>query len=116
VKIAASPLGSVLLLSMAIVLISGFCLPAQPVSAGSEPQAVVMSPSLQQGGVVPEWWDAFWAQFKVWLAQLADVFAQMPVVGPVLAAIINMVGASNVWICGAVIFVLFLLGALAIRR
>jgi hypothetical protein len=101
---------------LVIILLVNLLLVPQPVSAESNPHATFAPLELQQSGSLQEGWDAFWAQFKVWLAQLAEVFAQMPLVGPLLAAIFNFIGATNVWFCGALLFLMFLLGAFAIRR
>jgi len=115
-KTVLSVTGSAVLLTIAIILVASYFTSPPPVLAESNPLVTVASPDLQQGGSAQEGWDAFWAQFKVWLAQLAEVFAQMPLVGPLLAAIFNFIGATNVWFCGAALFIMFLLGAFAIRR
>lgn len=105
-----------ILLTVVIILVASYLAAPQPVFANSIPQVTVAAPEMQQGGATQEGWDAFWAQFKVWLADLALVFAQMPLIGPPLAGLLNFIGATNVWFCGAGLFILFLLGLFAIRR
>lgn len=108
----------VLVVIIVLVIVFGasrFTMPP-PVSTNSIPPVTVTSPVVLQDGPAREGWDAFWAQFKVWLEELALVFAQMPLIGPLLASILNFIGATNVWFCGAVLFILVLLGAFAIRR
>ena len=63
-----------------------------------------------------EGWDAFWAAFKKWFEDLAEVFAQMPLLGHLIAEFLKFVGAANVWFCGAIIFGLMILGIYAVRR
>lgn len=96
-----------------IILITVLSLTIQPVLAESNPPEAATQYDLDQGGdPIQEAWDAFWAQFKVWLEQLALVFAEMPILGSVLAQIFRFIGAANVWFCGAVLFIIFLLGIL----
>lgn len=95
---------------LTIMLVASFFFTAQPIAAESNPATSVTAPALQQGGPTQNNWDAFWVAFKAWFEQLALVFAEMPVVGPVLAAVLNFIGATNVWFCGAVIFIIFILG------
>lgn len=107
---------SAILLTVVIILVASYFTAPQAVFAESTPHITVASPDMQQGGSAQEGWDAFWAQFKVWLVDLALVFAQMPLVGPPLAGLLNFIGETNVWFCGAGLFIVFLLGAFAIRR
>ncbi len=107
--------GSAIVLTFAIILVASL-LTAQPVSAESIPNAPVVLPDLQQDGSFQDGWNRFWQEFKVWLEQLAQLFAQMPLLGPLVAEILRFIGASNVWLCGALIFLSILIGAFLIRR
>ncbi len=107
--------GSAIVLTFAIILVASL-LTAQPVSAESIPNAPVVLPDLQQDGSFQDGWNRFWQEFKVWLEQLAQLFAQMPLLGPLIAEILRFIGASNVWLCGALIFLSILIGAFLIRR
>jgi hypothetical protein len=110
-----SPSVVVALLVFSIILIVSFLIMPLPAWAGSSPSAEAVLPELQSHSAQGAW-DEFWAAFKKWFEQLAEVFAQMPLLGPVLAEVLKFIGASNVWFCGAVIFVLVLLGVYAVRR
>lgn len=102
-------------LVFAIVLVASFLLTPTSVSAEFIPPTAVAVPGLQQGGSGQGAWDEFWAEFKKWFEELALVFAQMPLLGPLIAEILKFIGATNVWFCGAVIFGLMVLGILAVR-
>ncbi len=103
------------LLVIEFVLIASLLAMPLPASAGSIPGPAAVLPELQRNPAQSPW-DDFWAAFKKWFEQLAEVFAQMPLFGPVLAEILKFVGAANVWFCGAVIFLTMLLGIYAVRR
>lgn len=108
--------GSAVLLTIAIILVVSLFLTTQPVSAESIPDAPIVLPDLQQDGSFQDGWNRFWQEFKVWLEQLAQVFAHMPLLGPLIAEILRFIGASNVWLCGALIFIAILVGGVLIRR
>ncbi len=108
--------GFATLLVFAIILVASFLVTPISVSAESIPRATVALPEIQQDGSTQGAWDEFWAQFKKWFEQLAEVFAQMPFLGPLIAEFLKFVGAANVWFCGAVIFGLMILGIYAVRR
>ncbi len=108
--------GVVALLVLAIILVASFLVAPISVSAESIPRATVALPEIQQDGSTQSAWDEFWAQFKKWFEDLAEVFAQMPLLGPLIAGLLKFVGAANVWFCGAIIFGLMILGIYAVRR
>lgn len=108
--------GSAVLLTCAIILVASFLLATPPASAESNPNAPVILPGLQQDGSFQDGWNRFWQEFKVWLEQLAEVFAKMPLLGPLVAEILRFIGASNVWLCGALIFISIIVGGFLIRR
>ena len=108
--------GFAVLLTFAVILVASFLLTTSPVSAESNPNAPIVLPDLQQGGSFQDGWDRFWQEFKVWLEQLAEVFAKMPLLGPLVAEILRFIGASNVWLCGALIFLAVFVAGFIIRR
>lgn len=108
--------GFAVLLTFAVILVASLFLTAPPVSAESIPNAHIVLPDLQQDGSFQEGWNKFWQEFKVWLEQLAQLFAQMPLLGPLIAEILRFIGASNIWLCGALIFIAVFVGGFLIRR
>ncbi len=108
--------GSAVLLTVAIILVASLFLTTPPVSAESIPNAPIVLPDLQQDGSFQDGWNRFWQEFKVWLEQLAQLFAHMPLLGPLIAEILKFIGTANVWLCGALIFLSIIIGAFLIRR
>jgi hypothetical protein len=108
--------GVVALLVLAIILVAGFLVAPISVSAETIPHASAALPEIQQDGSPQGAWDEFWAAFKKWFEELAKVFAEMPLLGPLVSEIFKFIGAAIVWFCGAVIFLMMLLGIYAVRR
>lgn len=87
------------------------------VSAEALPPQTVATVPLDQGGTtLSEEWAKFVEQTRIWLEQLALLFAQAPLIGLIIAEVLKIIGQPYWWCVGAVIVGLLMGGFFALGR